>query len=84
MVCQKAEIYQILLHSCIALKMDNLLRLLFLKRIGNIGEGTLFLWILPSVSQPSTKFPISLANFAQFWFLPFVPPSRTDSELFIK
>ena len=61
----KAEIGQILLHSCIyAINGAIYCGLLFLKRIGNVGEGTIFFWILPSVCQRSLKFPIGLTNLA--------------------
>ena len=70
----KAEIGQILLHSCIyAINGAIYCGLLFLKRIGNVGEGTIFFWILPSVCQRSSKFPISLTNLATV--LVFAVPS---------
>ena len=82
----KAEIGQILLHSCIYAINGNgaiYCGLLFLKCIGNVGEGSIFFFILPSLYQRSLKFPISLTNLErQFWFSPFLPPSRADSELF--
>ena len=79
----KAEIGQILLHSCIyGINGAIYCGLLFLKRIGNVGEGTIFFFILPSVCQRSSKFPISLTNLATVLVSPFLPPSRADSELF--